>query len=308
MYHSILVPLDGSREAEWALPTATSIARATDARLELITVDIRLPIVSFALSTQAPSPDTEHTSFTAYLHGVEERINQSGVPAVRSAVSTASEVRLASIGREISRYAEEINAGLIVLTTHGRSGVRRVVMGSVAEDVVRSCHTPVLLVKPQTGAPPRSEEPLLFRHVLVPLDASPFSEEVLTDAIELGQLGDADYTLLNVLRPPILYALPIEPWLLPIDEATLNVEQSGMAAYLIRIADRLVTRRFRARPALILGSDVTGAILHYVRQTKVDLVAMTTHGRGGLSRMLMGSVARQLVRESPVPVLLFRPR
>lgn len=307
MYRSILVPLDGSPEAEWALPMATSIARATGARLELITVDVRLPIVSFALSTHAPA-DTERTSFTDYLHGIEARVSQTGLQEVRSAVSTASEVRLASIGREISHYADEINAGLIVLTTHGRSGVRRVVMGSVAEDVVRSSHTPVLLIKPQSGASPRMEEPVLFRHVLVPLDASPFSEEVLTDAVELGQLGDADYTLLNVLRPPILYAMPIEPWLVPMDEAALNAEQSGVAEYLTRIAERLTTRKFRAQPALVLGSDVPDAILHYVRQSKVDLLAMTTHGRGGMGRLFLGSVARQVVRESPVPVLLFRPR
>ena len=172
----------------------------------------------------------------------------------------------------------------------------------MARGLVRQCDRPCLLVRPRDGdVTPDAER--LFRHVLIPLDGSAASEEVVSHALSLGALGAARYTLLHVLSPATLVGYAGAPG------ASLNwsdLEERQAEATLQRTAARLRLQSLDVTKAVIRSAHTARAICEYAASHEVDLVAVATYG-SGLSRVALGNVADRVARESPVPVLLYRP-
>jgi nucleotide-binding universal stress UspA family protein len=191
------------------------------------------------------------------------------------------------------------------MSTHGRGALARVWLGSVAAALVRQAPAPVLLVRPQEAYTHPAHEPL-FRHVLIPLDGSPSAEQALEPAIGVGTLTEARYTLLQAIDPLIAeHTRP--PYAAGLDRRLLPEVRAHATAYLERVAAGLRARALHVEAALVVGTPAQ-AISDYVRTHAVDLIAMATHGHGGLSHLLLGSVADAVVHTSDVPVLLERPR
>jgi nucleotide-binding universal stress UspA family protein len=310
MYRSLLVPLDGSAFSEHALPLALSIARRARAELQLLHVHAPLAAVyaegAFYLDSQLEDELKEHQK--GHLDAVARRLK--GPPDVR----ICPILHEGAVAPTIRAAAESTGAGLVVMTTHGRGPLARFWLGSVADQLVRELPMPLLLVRPGEAAAELGTEPVL-KHLLLPLDGSPLAEEMIEPAVALGSLMDADYTLLRVVRPVL--AAPVIP-----DGATLNVATQSMIdqlaklagevrqeaeAYLEGVAARLRARSLRVRTQVALESQPAVAILQEAVAPRIDAVALETHGRRGLARLFLGSVADKVIRGASVPVLVHRP-
>ncbi|MFQ3662640.1 MAG: universal stress protein [Chloroflexaceae bacterium] len=298
MFRTILAPLDGSKVAEQALPTAARIARATGAALHLVHVhaeDARDPIFVNGL----PVID-EHLHSLAAEH---ERVYLE-----RAAATVASDdlepmpVCLSGpVVRTLMRYARDVNADLIVLTTHGRSGFDRLWLGSVAESLARHTHVPLLLLRPSSS----SGSPKRFRHILVPLDGSPLAEEVLAPAAALAAIDNGALTLQRIVDTlPQPTSLPLPERYRP-DEATLAREEAAAATYLQDVAARQAPAG--TRTIVSHAEHPARAIIETAHQLEVDLVALTTHGRSAVRSVAISSVADKVLRGIDLPLLVLRP-
>jgi nucleotide-binding universal stress UspA family protein len=199
----------------------------------------------------------------------------------------------------LCEYVESHPMDLVVMTTHGRGGLGRLLLGSVADRMLRQVAKPVLLLHPQEPV-----ETTEFRHVLVALDGE--VEEPLLEAAEL--LGRAGYgvrfTLTRVVEPavPVLTSLAVRPAHLPSD---WNAKREMDAReYLSGLADRLGTRGWDVSWHVLVGRGVAGRVLELADAIRADAIVVGTHGARGLERLLLGSVAGEIVHDATVPVLV----
>ncbi len=309
MYRSLLVPLDGSSFSEHVLPVALGIARRAGAALHLI--HVHPPWAAYAEAP--PSPDDSLEELTkqheqAYLDDIVSRLK-----AV-SPVRVSSSLVEGEVPAMIRAAVTSTKADLVVMTTHGRSPLGRFWLGSVADDLVRDVPAPMLLIRPHEAKPDLTQEPT-FRHLLLPLDGSPLAEQMIEPAVALGTLMDADYTLVRVIRPPTPWAFQgggasleerVRAMLDRLEKLEHQLRQEA-ADYLDQVAERLRQRSLRVATRVVVADQPAGAILHEASPPAVDLIALETHGRRGLSRLLLGSVADKVIRGAAVPVLVQRP-
>ena len=297
MFHRILVPLDGSSFGEYALPLALSIARRAEAPIELVHVYRPANVPEGSWTNEAYEQGKQKAG--AYLDELVKRVK----PVTRFGVHAA--LFEGDVPDRILQQAQDGHTGLIVLTTHGRGPLSRYWLGSVADELVRRTTVPLLLVRPREEPVDLTAERAVGR-ILIPLDGSPFAEQILPPALALGSLMQADYRLLRVVTPAV--ATGPDPWFSPpLHVPDLDLE-SQARAYLKRIWERLQQDQPRNVQAHVeTAFKPAVAILEDVQPAKVDLIALATHGRTGVSRLVLGSVADKVVRASPVPVLVHRP-
>jgi nucleotide-binding universal stress UspA family protein len=297
----ILVPLDGSELAERALPVAVELARRAGAPVEL--VHVHLPI----------SPDPIHVEglpvIDEHMHSLRRNHERAYLEQARARLGpdvSASAVLLdGPVPATLAARARAAGAWLIALTTHGRGGLERIWLGSVADELARVSPVPLLLVRPEpTAAGAR------FGRILVPLDGSKGGESILEPAARLARVaGDAELILFEVVQP-----VEAAVWLpgrelsalVPADDL-LRSQQEAARVYLEETVRPLVAAGLRARTRVEVAGSVAAAILEVATEESADLVALATHGRSGLARLALGSVADKVVRASRTPVLVFRP-
>jgi nucleotide-binding universal stress UspA family protein len=302
MFARILVPLDGSRFAEVATPVAVRLARDTGARLRFLLVhETRLsavPLPEGAIVT-ADDQTAIRDAEGRYLEDVLGRLE---TPIVKASADVVDGTAGSTLAEEIVSW----KADLVVMATHGRGPVTRFWLGSVTDYLVRHVSTPMLLLRPRDEADWPAAD-LHLKKILVPLDLSPASEAVLEPAIALATLHGATLELANVVEPVV--GIPPSPFPFPVGAMT-EVDQQhrqegerGLAA----VAERIAARGVSTSYTLLAGSSVASAVLEHAESTHADLVALAAHGRGGLRRALLGSVADKILRGTGVPVLIVRP-
>jgi nucleotide-binding universal stress UspA family protein len=303
MYRTILVPLDGSALSEHALPLALGVARSTNAAVQL--VHVCTPPHAYlndglaALAAPPPEPCREHA--IRYLNTRAKELSPRwGVP-----IDVA--VREGLAADQLYAHAIGIAADLVVLTTHGYGPLSRMWVGSVADTLVRRLPMPVMLTRPHQEAQDvlKAVHDQVFQHVLLPLDGSKLAEEILEPTLMLGTSKDVTFTLLQAIQVPVIGYAPLI-YAARLDEQILEQMQADARAYLDQVAERLRGQGYRVATQISLGPPAL-AILDYAREHAVDLIAMATHGRGGVARLLLGSVADKVVRGATTPVLLQRP-
>jgi nucleotide-binding universal stress UspA family protein len=302
MFTKIIVPLDRSAFAEQALGRAAAIARASEASLDLILV--HEPFGGKVFGDPASETDT--------LLGEQRYIERMAAEVCEGASLTVTAgVHRGAAPDVICDRAGEVRADLIVMTSHGRTGLGRMWLGSVADAVVRNSPVPVLVLRPILNANDKRAAHHLFKHVLLPLDGSALAADIFPTAAAIAQAGGAKITLLRVITPvplitvdttvPIAYA-PLIP-----DEIATRHLASEVAAELDEIAQRLRDQGHSTVDSQVVIAERTAqAVIDYARGNEVDLIAMCTHGRGA-SRLLIGSVADKVLRGSELPILLHRP-
>lgn len=284
MYRSIVVPLDGTEFGEHALPVALDLARRAGARLQLM----------HAHATRRPDVHSQAHE-QAYLNDLIRHLRsiwdgEIDGNLIHEPVTVA-----------LCEYAAAVRADLIVMSTHARSGLLRLWMGCVADAVVRRAPIPVLLLRPGAQPPNLRAMPPALGHMLVALDGSALAESILPHALGLGQLAEAEYTLMQAIEPP-----PIES--IGQEEQGFEGLEARARLYLSGVAERLRAEGLRARAATVAAEDgLAAAILEYAGAKRVDLIAMATHGRHGLDRALAGSVADEVLHGAHLPVLLHCP-
>jgi nucleotide-binding universal stress UspA family protein len=287
---TILVPLDGSPLAERALPYALSLARRSDSRISLVrATEAHTPSGADTLADRAGARLRAEAELTL----VAARVRANEIP-----VDTC--VYDAAAPDAILHAAEAEQAGLVVMSTHGRSGVGRWIYGSVAEAVLRHARVPVLLVPSTCERAWAANTPL---RVLVPLDGSELAETAVEHASALVAPGAATLILLQVVEPILAFTADGLSATSPFDaEEAL----AGARTYLETLAERAAALGWTTEVDAVLGY-AAGAIAAAARDHQVDVVAMATHGRGGIARVVLGSVATGVLQRSHTPVLVVPP-
>jgi nucleotide-binding universal stress UspA family protein len=290
MVKTILLPLDGSPLAERALTYAAVLARRCEARVVLVRA-----VQAHTLPGIDPSEAQIEVTTSAenYLNTVSGRLSADDIV-------TETHVYYDAPVHAILDAATRRRADLIVMSTHGRGGLSRMLYGSVADQILRHATIPILLVPSMVEHAWPSDGPL---SLLVPLDGSELATEALPAADLLAEAFGAQLTLLRVVQP-VPYPLYGEGYVyVPYDE---DAEVAEARRYLDDRATglsgggaRVETRVAVGEPAIVIGE--------VARQRDVDVVVMATHGHGGLSRVILGSVATATLRHTTAPLLLVRP-
>jgi nucleotide-binding universal stress UspA family protein len=293
MYRSLLVPLDRSWFAELALPLALDIARRANGRLHLVEVhslyfleDIHGGWLPFEPDRDAERKRQEQH----YLDATAKWATCVSPVSVTAGVLSGSAVLPSTVADSILERAHTGKADLIVMTTHGRGRLSRFVRGSVTDELIRRSDVPVLVVRPEK-APGLHPEPVLDS-ILIPLDGSALAEQVLDPALELARLMEARCSLVRVVETQS-------------STADRSPEKAQAEAYLERIAARVRKQGVPVRTRVAVARHAAEAILDEAAAQASDLIALATHGRGGLQRLLLGSVAEKLVRVATSPVLVY---
>jgi nucleotide-binding universal stress UspA family protein len=271
VFSKLLVPLDGTPRAAFALPVARTLAHLTGGEIVLVRV----------------TDDLARIDAHAYLTKVADELRANGI-AVQVLVERGNPAS------EIGRVAQAQHADLIVLVTHGRSGLPRTVLGSVAEWLVTRASVPVLLLRP-------SERPLeRLQTLMVPLDGSPGAGIALGMAVALARASGAQLSLAEVVEPIPRYAY-VDNYVDPAwDEEALQAAD----VYLRALAARLGRAGVQALGHAILGAHVAEQLVAEADRVDADLVVMSTHAHRGVARVVLGSVADAVMRSGNRPVLL----
>jgi nucleotide-binding universal stress UspA family protein len=234
-----------------------------------------------------------------YLRGVAARIRKTG--GIQLATATLTGAPAAAL----AEYAREVGTDLVVMTTHGRGGLQRMWLGSVADHLVRSLDVPLLLIRPGEGAP-AAEAPAL-EEILVPLDGSRRAEAALPPALGMARLFGARVALIQVVEPVMLLLdAPVVPQSL--DEELMALRRREAQDYLQDVEERIAEQGTASRATAVLAGNPIQGIQAAADGPAVGMIALATHGRGGLRRLTLGSVADKLVRTGRLPVLVTRPR
>jgi nucleotide-binding universal stress UspA family protein len=304
MLDQILVTLDGSDFGEHALPFARAISEKTGASVNLSHVSCCDEPTDLLQNTPF---QYEGVSMEAYLEkhaDAQRKYLKEHEDTLRSALpgtQVDSTLLEGFVTEALERQAKEVDAKLIIMTTHGRTGVSRAWLGSVADSLVRHSNFPLLVIRPledgESFPNPR------FDHILVPLDGSQVGEKILEPAVELGKAMGSRFTLLHVVSPHVTVGARVSP--LPAGHLKKRVEKAE--AYLSGVAERLSRDGIEGEWKLESHFAPARAILQAAEEGDVDLIAIATHGYTGVKRALLGSVADKVLRAAKWPLLLERP-
>jgi nucleotide-binding universal stress UspA family protein len=290
MITTILVPVGEFALAEPALPFATTLARSMGARLVLVHAASARPLPGMDASAAVLAA---RRRAEAELGVLVERLRAEGLTA--DAAVYAGEA-----GDAIVDAVREWQADFVVMATQGRTGVMRWIGGSVADNVLRRTPVPVLLVPTASKRTWPIERGL---RVLVPLDGSELAEQALVEARAVAGTG-GEIQLYRALLP---YAAIDSGKTLDAFWVDVFAEvRSDAVRYLEAVATTLRAEGYRVRTAVEHG-EPGPRIAEYTRREQVDLIVLSSHGRTGATRWLFGSVAEELLREAPAPLLLVRP-
>ncbi|MBI4305574.1 MAG: universal stress protein [Chloroflexi bacterium] len=310
MFKHILVPLDGSRESEKAVPIAASLAKVFTARMTLMAVVEATQAPETAGSqARVPTPeeqaaadearrqaDEARQGYAAYLREIESRLKNAGA-------SVSSQVRQGRPAEEIERVARDRGSVLIVMLSRRDPSLARGILGSVTDRVLRTGTVPVLVAHPETSL---TSDGWGARHILAPLDLSQISSRAVPVAVSLAKAFNAELRFLRV-TPQVLYpALAVG---LPYPA---NVQLGGALRDEAMRSLEAVIEEARKEGVAATGDAATGSPASVIIQVADGLpdclIVMSTHGLGGLQRMVLGSVTDKVVRGTGRAVLVIPPR
>jgi nucleotide-binding universal stress UspA family protein len=301
-FRSVLVPLDGSPLAEQAIPLALEIARVARSKVRLVFVH------------QSPPPPFYEESAKLYV-SIDLAMRKAGRDYLRGFADRLRErsgLRISSVAidgwaaQALVKYVQDVGADLVAMTTHGRGGVRGAWLGSVADHLVRTLDVPVIVTRAREGAVSLSAPPKI-REIMVPLDGSPLAEAALAPAAAVAGLFDAELVLVQVVPPPTAGSLLPVTFAAGYDTEAVALQRKAAQGYLDGLGEDLRQRGVRVKTTVVVGSNVGEALIKLAHPEQIDLVAIASHGRRGVRRLMLGSVADKLIRAAEPPVLVVRP-
>jgi nucleotide-binding universal stress UspA family protein len=301
MYEKILVPLDGSELAEVALPYAEELAGRLGSEIVLVYV-------------MKPGSDAAE----GQNHHLHEFYMQKMVESTKYSIernfanSSEKEIKVEPViltgdpAEQIIKYAEQEDVSLIIMATHGRSGITYWALGSVADKVARAVKRPVALIRSK-GVPPDLHEDGLLHKILVPLDGSKESESVIPYIEEIAARIEAEVILSQMVAQAYhVYAGGgggvTE---IPYTDEEMQPLKTSAEDYLKRVADGLLEKGITTNTQVRVGS-VAEEIIKLADEIGANLVAMSTHGRSGITRWAFGSITDRILRSGNTPVMVIR--
>ena len=301
MYKVIMVPTDGSGFDREAIRVALRIAERCDAKVQLVRVlgtgsffGMATAADGMAVSAELVLSERDRALGELYALAAECRATSEAIITV--------DLHSGPVADVLEGYARRHDVDLIVISTHGRSGISRLSLGSVTDSLIRHTTIPVLVVKPPTSyLNPQVNE--AFKRIVVPLDGSTLAEQILPRVMALATIEEAEIILLNVLIPQSHSQKEIVDPSLPWWDKEIAVAR----LYLFRIAGRLRRNGVPVTTDIVIGDNVASAIGDFAGRERADLIAIATHGRGGLARMLRGSVAAAVMHSASMSMLVLKP-
>jgi nucleotide-binding universal stress UspA family protein len=269
---NLLIPLDGSYLAEEALQLAQPLTAKVAGQVRLLSVDPDRRRAGTVLAHNGHDLET-------YLSATVQQLGRVGVRA-------EFDIASGNVAETISTHAANQNMDLIVISTHGRSGVQRFLLGSVAGALMQQSPVPLLITRPGGMKATAAQGPVAFRRLMVTLDGSEAAENILPYITPLASAFDSEIILLSVP-----------------DGVDNEDKNQYIKNYLEGMAASFTGEGLRAQP-VITGFELAQTIVEYGITHKVDLIMMATHGRGGMERFMLGSVADRVVRQATCPVFL----
>lgn len=276
----------------------------TGARLHLVSVHesvASLPGDTFDASYDPAWFGTTEAGQKQYLQAIAERIEKTGGHAVVA-------VPAGPAASTLLDYAQREHAALLAMSTHGRGGLNRLWLGSTLDRVMRKTTIPLLVVR-STSELKDPRAPIL-RRIAIPLDGSTLAEAALEPAVFLGEAFDCEYEIVRVVPPVFTIGSPYMAHSVHVDETVVQQRSAEADSYLAAVKERLELEHdvtVRTRLLTTPGEPVTDAVLSAARDADADLIALATHGRGGLRRIFLGSVADKIIRSATLPLLIVRP-
>lgn len=297
MYTRLLIPLDGSKTAEAALPYGRTLARTLKIPVELLSiVDIAVLASQGFRGSGYFEPIAAESARSAeeYLNRIAKTFPDHEVKCTVEK-GKAEDVIIEKAGS---------NATLTAMATHGRSGFNRLLLGSVAEKVLRSSINPVLLIRASEET--RSEGQAILRSVIVPLDGSELAEIVISPVVQLANALKLEVLLLRAYHIPVTTYAGMEDSY-PVDYERISVALRDEAqSYLESKVTEIKRNGIEKVSFAIAEGSAAGEIVGLGQRTSDNLIAMCTHGRSGVKRWLLGSVTEKVIRLSGDPVLIVR--
>lgn len=321
MFRRMMVPLDGSEFSKTALPYALALGSGAETTIELVSAldsaavlnqagyagaDFSVAAPGFAGSGGAPAAAGD---LLESVRSGRERDLRATAEDIRSRSGAVVEWRVVDgePSEVVAALVEASGADLVVMATHGRGGLERAWLGSVADRLVRRVTVPLLLVRPDEDEDVAGslQAPPAVGRVLVPLDGSPLAESVLEPATRVARLLGAAIVLARITGEGLSIRSPYLPHAAEEEQEHVSERRRDAQEYLDGVAERLRGDGLEVAVEVREGNP-PATILELARETG-GMVAMATHGRSGLRRWMLGSVSDKVLRGSELPVLLVRP-
>jgi nucleotide-binding universal stress UspA family protein len=283
MYERILVPLDGSELAEQVIPYVEELAKSLNSEVILITVCL----------SGAPM----ERALTEYIERRAEKLQSLGI-------KTRSVCIEGEPATSIIDFAGKNDVSLIVISTHGRTGIGHWPLGSIASKVVQRSHIPVFLVRSGQLAIAAADKKL--QKILVTLDGSRFAEAIIPYVESLAKAMSSEVVLARVIEPVRLPHLAAYREREKYEQEYMAKLEREAKRYLSRKKSPLGARGIKLNLVLRQGKPAE-TIIQYAEDKSVNLIALTTHGFSGITKWAYGSVASRIIEGSSKPVLLVRP-
>jgi nucleotide-binding universal stress UspA family protein len=286
----ILVPLDGSELSERVLRHAEILAKRSNAAVILLrVVPFSWPNEFIHVREMGDKLDKEASD---YLFAISAKLGEKGIEGECC-------VQEGGIPEVICDFAREREVDLIAMSTHGRGGLKRWALGSVTDKVIQTSSVPVLLCRITEERVASSS----YKNVLIPVDASPFSENIFPQARSLIELFNARVWFLYVIDAHLIESFAV------LKQDMIKREKmlmDNIRSYFSDLEKRLKEVQATNYEIVIENGDPAGTICDFAKENAMDLIAMSTHGRSGVARWALGSVTDKVVQYSSKPVLLIR--
>jgi nucleotide-binding universal stress UspA family protein len=286
MFERILVPLDGSENAEIVFPYCADLAAKFASTVILVTV------------SETATVDIDHLYRTYLDHAQGKMRQQLEASMAHEAVTLESEVLFGDPARGILRIAEDKDARLILLASHGSSAEGPWLLGHIAAKVLRATKRPVMLIREHAPEAALEQRKLLSR-ILVPLDGSEIGEAALYYAVAMAKKTGAEITLLEVLEPVKGVGATGISYNIPDDESV----RKSLLSYLDHVAGPIKNEGLKVSTTVLFGK-AADKIVEYAEKNAIDLIALSTHGRSGLGRWVFGNVTDKILHTGNVAILV----
>jgi nucleotide-binding universal stress UspA family protein len=298
MSRQILVPVDGSTFAEQALPFAVHAARRDGAELVLALVHSRYAPAAMDPALRQMMDDWEDAEAereAAYLRELAARVSE------RHGVAATPRLLNGDVVSAIGHEVRNREARLVVMTTHGRAGLERAWLGSVADALLRELEVPVLVIRPEPEAPGDADRG--YHRIVIPLDGSGRSERAITPALDLAA-DRARVTLFRMAAPGAAITSPFVPFAPRMSDAEVEQRRDAAQVYLDGVAAGLDAGHLSIDTHVAVDFHAARAILAFATESGADLIAMSTQGRSPVTRLVLGSSTDKVVRAAACPVLV----
>lgn len=295
---TILVPLDGSTFAEAAIPVAVRLAAQHESPLHVVAVHAPAQPLHTGVGSLHPDPAVEgrdRTRLATYLEELRARLATAPGADVHVALLEGPVVTT------IAEHAARLGAELVVCTSHGRGGASRLWLGSVTDGLALRLRVPMLVVRPQQGGAPTADVGP-FRRVLIPLDPAHPVAHSIDVAVAVAGTDHVHFRVMACIVPlhPVLRAVASER-----EESRDAAEQRALAtAFVAEIEQSMRARGCDVSSTICSGPNPAREILNEADASEADLIAIATHARGQVGRLVLGSVADKVLRGAGVAVLL----